>query len=184
MAEKKNSSEAKWGIILVVVGLVVAGAMVATASLSRKKGAAPETLAKVKLNPEILTFAFQMTPNIYRGLVRFNGQILLIDKELDRLTEIEAEFPRQKAIVNGERANWTRLKKSLFTALSWIEKEVEKIYVTHLVDPDKGKALVEKETPSLMQAVNKALDASEPQIKRLRVEKKKTILDRLKEKLS
>jgi hypothetical protein len=158
--------------------------MVAAASLSRKKEAVPETLAKVQLNPEIITFAFQKIPNIYRGLVRFNNQILLIDKELERLTEIEAEFPRQKAIVNGERVNWTRLQKSLFTGLSRIEKEVEKIYVTHLVNPDKGRALVEKETPSLVQAVNKALDASEPQTNRLRVEKKKTFMDRLKEKLS
>lgn len=184
MADKQNTSAAKWVILLVVAGLVVAAAMVATANLSRKKQTAPGSLAKVRLKPEILSFAFQTIPNIYRGLVRFNDQILLIDKELERLNDIESEFPNQKTIINAERTNWTRIQKGLFAALSRFEKEVEKIYVTHLVNPDKGKALVDKEITPLIEAVNKTLETSEPQTKRLRVEKKKTFVDRLKEKLS
>jgi len=184
MAEKKNTSATKWVIILLVVALTVAAAMVAAEGLSRKKMVASEALTKVRLNPDILSFAYQTMPNIYRGLVGCNDQILLIDKELQRLTDIESEFPRQKVIIDAERANWTSLQKTLFTVLSRVEKAVEKIYVTHLINPDRGKVLVEKEETPLMEAVNKALDASEPKIRRLRVEKKKTVLDLLKEKFS
>ncbi len=184
MAEKKNSSAKKMVIIVAAVVVVIAGAMAAAAGLSRKKQTVPEALAKVQLKHEILSFAVQRIPDVYQGLVRLNDQIFLIDKELERLKEIEAEFPRQKAIINAERANWTRVQRALFAALSRIEKAVEKIYVTHLVNTNKGKTLIEKEKKPLSEAVKKALTAAEPHTKRLRVEKKKTFIDRIKEKLS
>ena len=184
MAEEKNSSVKKMVIIFAAVGVVIAVAVVAAAGLSRRKQAVPGALAKVQLKQEMLSFTFQRLPDIYQGLVRLNDQILLIDKELERLKEIEAEFPRQKAIINAERSNWTRVQRSLFTALSRIEKAVEKIYVSHLVNTDKGIALIKKENKPLSESVQKALTTAEPHTKRLKVEKKKTFIDRIKEKLS
>ena len=171
-------------MILVAAGALIALAVAVAAGLSGEKQTAARALAKVQLREEILAFTLRKIPDIYRGLVRFNDQILLIDRELERLSEIEAEFPRQKPIIHAERANWTRLQSGLFAALSRIEREVEKIYVTHLVNPDKGRSLIEKENAPLLETVNQAIHTAGPQIRRLRVDKKKTFLDRLKEKLS
>ena len=106
MAEKKNTSAAKWMAILIIVALVVVVAVAAAASLSRKKQAASEALSKVRLNPEILTFTLQTIPDIYRGLFRFNNQLLLIDKELERLNDIETEFPNQKIYITAHAMVW------------------------------------------------------------------------------
>ncbi len=184
MAERKKTSASKWMITFTAVGVVIAVAVVAAAGLSRSKKNKPQELAKVQLKQEILSFSFQMIPEIYTGLVQLNNQILLIDKELSRLKEIEAEFPRQKTIINAERMSWTRVQNTLMIALSGIERVVEKIYVAHLINTNKGKELIGNEKKSLLETVKKALDASEPQIKRLRVVKKKTLIEQIREKLT
>jgi len=183
MAEKKKSPAVKLIIISAVVGILIAVAVVAAAGPSRSKEKAPQELAKVGLKVEILSFAFQTTPDIYSGLVRLNNEALLIDKELERLKEIESEFPGQKKIITTEKLNWIKIQKGILTAISKIEKTVETLYVTHLVNPDKGKALIDKEKKPLSQIVDTALTATAPHIKRLKIPKKKTFIDRIKEKL-
>ena len=183
MAEKKKSPAAKFIIIAAVVGILIAIAGVAAAGPSRSKEKAPQELAKVGLKSEILSFVFQTTPDIYSGLVKLNNQALLIDKELERLEEIESEFPGQKRVITTEKLNWNKIQKALLAAISKIEKTVETLYVTHLVNPDKGKALIDIEKKPLSQIVDEALTATAPHIKRLKTTKKKTFLDRIKEKL-
>jgi len=170
-------------IILAALGLVIAVAVVAAAALSRSKTEAPRELVKVRLKPEILSFTFKTTPDICSGLVKLNNEVLLIDKELERLKEIESEFPDQKKIITTEKQHWKKVQKELLTAISKIEKTVETFYVTHLVNPGKGKALVDKERKPLSQIAENTLTATAPHIKRLKTAKKKTFLDRLKEKL-
>jgi hypothetical protein len=183
MAKKKKSPAVTLIVIAVALGTVIAVAVVAAAGLSRSKAEAPRELAKVGLKAEILSFAFQTTPDICSGLVKLNNEALLIDKELERLKGIESEFPDQKKIITTERLNWNKIQKAQLTAISKIEKTVETFYVTHLVNPGKGKALIDNERKPLFQIAEKALTVTAPEIKRLKTAKKKTFVDRIKEKL-
>ena len=110
--------------------------------------------------------------------------MVLIDKELERLKEIEAEFPKQKKIIITERNNWKKVKKDLRSSLSNLEKDVEKIYVTHLVNKSKGTELINKNITPLVDTINKALEASSPHTRRLIVVEKKSFFASLKDKLS
>ncbi len=140
-------------------------------------------LSKLQLKEDIITFTFWKVPKIYSGLVKLDGEIDLIDKELERLKEIEAEFPKQKKIIINERKNWKKVKKDLRSSLSNLEKKVEKIYVTHLVNKDKGTELINKKMTPLVDTINKALEASSPHTKRLIVVEKKSVFASLKDNL-
>jgi predicted transcriptional regulator len=183
MAQKKKSSAAKWVVIMAVVGILIAIAVVAAAGLSRSRNKTPKELAKVALKAEILSFTYQTTPSIYSGLVKLNNRVLLIDKELERLKEIESEFPDQKKIINSEKLNWNKIQKTLLTSISKTEKTVETLYVMHLINQDKGKTLIDKEKKPLSQIVDKALTDTAPEIKRLKTTENKSFLHRIKEKL-
>ena len=183
MAQKKTSSPAKWIIITVVLVILIAVAVVAAGSLSRKNQKPKLDLSHIKLKEDIIFFTYKTLPNLYSGLFRLNSEIDLIDKERERLKEIEAEFPQQKKIISVESSNWNRVQNGLSTALSHIEKDIEKIYVTHLVNKAKAKELIDNKTETLTTAIKEALEASKPHTNRLKVVKKKTAVDKLKEKI-
>ena len=140
-------------------------------------------LSKLQLKEDIISFTFRKVPKIYSGLVKLDSEIDLIDKELERLKEIEAEFPKQKRIIITERNNWKKIKKNLRSSLLNLEKEVENIYVTYLVNKNRGTELINKNMKSLVDTINKTLDASNPHTKRLIVVEKKSFLASLKDNL-
>lgn len=140
-------------------------------------------LSKLQLKEDIISFTFRKVPKIYSGLVKLDSEIDLIDKELERLKEIEAEFPKQKRIIITERNNWKKIKKNLRSSLLNLEKEVEKIYVTYLVNKNRGTELINKNMKSLVDTINKTLDASNPHTKRLIVVEKKSFFASLKDNL-
>ena len=74
-------------------------------------------------------------------------------------------------------------KVSELPTLSNLEKEVEKIYVTHLVNKNKGAELINKKMTPLVDTINKALEASNPHTKRLIVVEKKSVFASLKDRL-
>jgi hypothetical protein len=157
--------------------------IVTSCQFLNKNGQPQLDLTKLQLKEDIITFTFSKVPKIYSGLVKLDSEIDLIDKELDRLKEIEAEFPKQKNIIITERNNWQKVKKNLHSSLSNLEKAVEKIYVTHLVNKNKGVELIKKNIKPLVGTINKALEASRPHTKRLIVAEKKSLFSSLKENL-
>jgi len=166
MPEKKKFG-AKWIlIVLLVMGASVAAAL--TAAAISRKNREPQVLEKVQLKDEILSFTMQYIPGIHSGLVRIDQELVLMEKELLRLAEIEDLFPQRKAIVDTERAEWNRVKRGLVSSLSKIEREVEILFVTHLVNPDKGKERIEKEKESLSAEIMKTLEESRPHTERLK----------------
>ena len=158
--------------------------IVTSCGFLNKNGQPQVDLSKLQLKEDIISFTFSKVPRIYSGLVKLDSEMVLIDKELERLKEIEAEFPKQKKIIITERNNWKKVKKDLRSSLSNLEKEVEKIYVTYLVNKSKGTELINKNMKPLVNTIKKALEASSPHTKRLVVFEKKSFLASLKDKLS
>ena len=183
MAEKKTSSPIKWLIIAAVMVIIIAVAVVAAGRIFGKNQRPRTDLARIRLKEDIIVFTFKTLPNLYSGLVQLNNEIDLIDKEQERLKEIEAEFPRQNKIISAERSNWKKVKMDLLTAVSTIEKNIENIYVTHLVNKAKAKELIKEKTETLTTNINEALQASKPHTNRLKIDKKKTVIDKLREKI-
>ena len=182
MAEKRTSAAIGRRTVTTVLVIFMAVAVVAGCGLSKRGPKPRQDLSKVQLKQEIILFTFYRVPNLYSGLVRLNDEIVRIDKELERLIKIEDEFSRQKKIILSEQSNWNKIQKDLFAALSTIEKDIEEIYVTQLVNKAKGKELIDEKRQPLTTAINEALNASQPHTKRLKMVKKKTKMDTLKEK--
>lgn len=172
------------GIITRMVVVFCFVSIVVSCGFLNKNDRPQVDLSKLQLKEDIITFTFKKVPRIYSGLVKLDNEIVLIDKELERLKEIEAEFPKQKKIIIIERNNWKKVKKDLRSSLSNLEKKVEKIYVTHLVNKSKGTELINKNIKSLVGTINKTLEASSPHTRRLIVVEKKSFLASLKDKLS
>ena len=183
MAEKKIFCAINRRTIITVFVIIAAVAVVTGCDLVKKEKKPRQDLSRVQLKGDIILFTFKTVPYLYSSLVRLNDEIVLIDKELERLITIEGEFPRQKKIISLERSNWKKIQKGLFAALSNIEKDTEKIYVTHLVNKAKGKELIDKRVETLTTSIKEALNTSQPHTKRLKVVIKKTKMDKLKEKL-
>lgn len=183
MAEKKRTVTLRKALTVGFLSLILAAGLLSGCNFRKKGGPPHPVLLKVNLNEAIILFTFQRLPQTYSGLVRLNDEIILIDKELGRLQEVEAQFPRQKTIISSERSNWVRVQRGLYAAVAKLEKVIEKIYVTHLVNADRGKELIEQNAQSLRAEVKEALDASVPHTGRLKTAvPNKNTLSRLKEK--
>jgi len=143
---------------------------------------AQEDLSKIQLNEDILAFAFKNTPRIYSGLVKINHEILLIDAELERLKGIETTYPRQQKIVAVEKANWKKIQRNLFDELAVVEKDIERIYVTYLVNKQKGKVLIKEKAYTILSSINNTLKASTAHTQRLKPNRKKSFIQKFKAK--
>ena len=163
-------------ILLFIIGLSLTGC---NTSKDRKF---QKDLSKSRLNADIVTFTFQAIPSIYSGLVKLNNEILLIDNELKRLKKIETKYPRQQRIVAIEKENWKKIQRNLFKELGVLEKDIEKIYVTYLVNKEKGKTLIKEKTKPIFSAIKNAIKTSTPHTRRLQPTPKKSFIVRMKAK--
>ncbi|MBF0117658.1 MAG: hypothetical protein HQK79_02395 [Desulfobacterales bacterium] len=146
-------------------------------NLPRKK----EKLAKVELKDELIIFTNKMLPEVYKGILKINDEIIKIEKEIDRLNKISKEFPQQKNIVDLEINMWSKSQKDLQNVLITIQKSIETIYVTYLVNKEKGKERIQNEKENLNKIASDAMDASPYSIEKKQIEGKgKGILDKIK----
>jgi hypothetical protein len=133
-----------------------------------------ETLPNLKSNQDIIDFTFQKINDLYIKIVEINDKVTLIDIEIERLTQIEKKYPKQQKIVKQEKTNWKKIKKQLLSALEKVEKEVETIYVSSLVNEEKGKAIIKQQTKALVGAADgilKETKAGTARLKSVDVEK-------------
>jgi archaellum component FlaC len=141
-------------------------------------------LTHIKLSEDAILFTFNNIPRIYSGLASIDNEIVLIDNELERLKEIETQYPRQFKVVAIEKTNWIKIRRNLLDDLETLEKDIERLYVTYIVNKDKGNALIEEKSESIITAINTALDISTPDTRRLKPVEKKSFVARIKDKIS
>ena len=178
----KKTSTLRWGMVTQAMTLLIFVSIFSSCGLLGKNGKPHLEFTKIQLKEDIITFTFSRMPNIYSGLVKLDHEIGLIDTELERLKEIESEFPKQKKIIVTERNNWNKVKHALQTSLSNLEKRVESIYVTYLVNKEKGSELMNKSTKSLITDIDQTLEASGPHTRRLIAVKKKSFIANLRDR--
>ncbi|MBW2370248.1 MAG: hypothetical protein JRH15_20450 [Deltaproteobacteria bacterium] len=109
---------------------------------------------------------------------------MLIDQELERLSELETGYPSQKKIIDRERSMWVQTKKQLTGSVSSAEKQLETFFVAYTVNKTKGKELINENVAALTGRIDSVLETSSEVTRRLKRVQKKTIKDKLKELFS
>ncbi len=190
MAEDKTSKKKKGGksplkpilIILVLLGISGGIAFFVVSYLNKENVTLNTTFENISLKPELITFTHNMMPTLYDGLSGINKEILLIENEVNRLIQMEKEFPLQKKIIISEKTKWKKIKKELLLSLSILEKDVEMIYVSYSVNQQKGLTLIEEKSEDLSSLASNTISTSQELTHRLVVDEEKKFLDTIKDK--
>ena len=118
-------------------------------------------------SPPTLNISLQKK-KLYAGLVAINNELLVIHQEIDRLSQMEQEFPQQTEIIVSEKKNWEDLQKNLSDTVKGIENELETLYVAHRVNEEKGKKRLEQKKSELQNVIKKTLETSNSKTARLK----------------
>jgi hypothetical protein len=170
-------------VVFLVVGLGAGGFFFF--KMKVKKGQLPTKAAMpfANMDEKLIGFTFTILPTSYQKLVDINKEIGLIDAELSRLNDLEAQYPQQKSIISKERAIWDRTQKSLLNVMQIFEKNIEMFYVAYSVNPEKGKEMIETKRAELETAADQVLQASRTETARIHVDQPLTFMEKWKAKL-
>lgn len=169
-------------IFLFIICLLGGGAGSAWFVLFAKK---PGKIEKSSLPKEIIVFAYDFLPEIHSGMVSLNAEILLTEKEINRIEGIEKDFPDQKKITDSEKKIWTGNLSQLTKFLVKLEKEIQTFYVSYRVNQETGKALIENRKDELKQSIDGVLAPSKELTDKLRaLDEAKSFLDKTLDKIS
>jgi hypothetical protein len=142
----------------------------------------PKTTAfeHVDLNEEVVIFLFQRVPRLYNRVLQLNNELSLISAELERIDELEQQYPSEKRTINSERSLWTALQRDLDLSAQTLKREAESYYVAYMVNSEKGKTLISENIEALLADIDEVLSEASNDTARLKTVTKQTPMDRLK----
>lgn len=184
MATETKRSATKLFITLIILVIIVgAGGFLISQYLKYKNEVANEqVLENVALKSEILLFTSAKLPDIHADLVKLNYEIRAVDREISRIIKMEKEFPQQKKIILSEKKTWEKTRKELATTLLKLESEIEAVYVTYRINPEKGLVQIEDKKAELLKMAKEVLDNTHEQTARLQAPPQRSFIGTLKEK--
>ncbi|MFO7751168.1 MAG: hypothetical protein R6V54_13855 [Desulfobacteraceae bacterium] len=130
-----------------------------------------QELDHVALPQEVLEFAFTRFPGLYTSLVRFNSEILRIDREIGRIDRLKEKYPDQERIVAKEKRRWTRARQGAVKEFTKIQDAVKDLYVLFQVNRSEGRAKIDEEIEELEADASEALEPLADLTQRLKREK-------------
>ncbi|SCY43709.1 hypothetical protein [Desulfoluna spongiiphila] len=144
-----------------------------------------EKLAYVDLDKTVLKFTWTQMPEVYRHMVNANAEMALMKNEIDRIRTVGKSYPRQKKIVASEIKRWEKNVRKLSGQLKRFQGQVEALYVTFRVNPQKGRTDIFEKSPdlaaSLQDAVSGARSQTDPvRLSRIPLEGIKGIIAKVK----
>jgi flagellar basal body-associated protein FliL len=126
-------------------------------------------LPHVKLPQEMLKFSFNHFPDLYAGLVDFNAEVSLFNREIQRIEAIAQKYPEQKKITDTEKKVLEKGKSTLLKEFSKLEKPIKETYVLFQVDEAQGRARIEEKKQELTDMAQNALEVAQAQTKKIKV---------------
>ncbi len=150
-----------------VAGFVVYGIYFKTNDT--EQGYVKRELANITLPEEIIRFSYDFMPNLYNSLITFNNEVILLEKEIERITALAEQYPAQKKIAEKEIKIWEKEKDKLKKAYEKLEKKVEALYVSYRVSKDSGLQLIDEQKIELSQSALDALTGSLALTARLKI---------------
>lgn len=181
MAEEKKKKKGLL-IIVIVLLLLLAGGGGAGYYFLILKNKLPTT-KNIALSEKIVSFSIKIIPEISNALLSLDYELYIIDKELERLDQMEKEYPRQKQIILKERNTINATRKNVAKSLSDLEKEVEAIFVSYSVNKEKGLQMIEEKRNDILEKSKKVLEASSELTARLALKEQKGFIENIKDKL-
>lgn len=144
----------------------------------------PGKIKKATLPKEILVFTYKQMPEVHAGLVTINDEIVITEKEIERINAIEKQFPDQNTITGSEKKIWEGNLASLSKFMAQLEKEIQIVYVSFRVNQETGATLIESRKEELKQSVESVSVPSKELTDKLRArEEAKGFLEKTKDKL-
>ena len=181
MAEKKKKKGVL--IIFIVLLLLAAGGGGAGYYFLILKNKPPAT-KNLGLSEEILSFSIQTIPELAQALLSLDYELYLIDRELERLNQMDKDYPRQKQIIAKERNTINTIRRNVSKSLADFEKDVEAIFVSYSLNREKGLEMIQEKKTGMLQLSQKALDDSSELTKRLALDENKGLVDKIKDKFT
>lgn len=167
-------------ILLLLLAALGAGGFYVYQTKFKHQGPSKKLLPYSTLNDDLIRFTFSRLPKLYASLVAINYQIGLIDKELARLASLESSYPHEERIITTKEEVWQRLKKRLGDVQKSLDNQIEALFVTCSVSPEKGKEEILNQAPNMQQAADDVLQTARPETERIQIEQPKSFLDKLK----
>ena len=169
-------------IVLVLILLLALGGGGYYFYKQKQKGSLPPqtTFDHIDINEDISIFLFERIPRLYTRVLQLNTELSLIAAELERIGELENEYPSGKQIVQTERAGWLKLQKSLQAVVQTAEKKIKSYYVAYMVNKETGKEMINDSLDELLSQIDDVLETSRKETKRLKVVKEQTFMEKLK----
>ena len=169
-------------VILIILVLIALGAGGYFFYKQKQNENVPQftTFDHVDLTEEVVVFLFQSVPRLYNRIVLLNNELTLIAAELERIDELESQYPSGKRIIENEKTLWMKLQKDLNISVRSAQNAAESYYVAYMVNPKKGKELINEDLGDLVSGIDKVLEESNQETRRLKTVSNQSFLERVK----
>jgi len=150
-------------ILLLLLAVAIAGFVVYRIYFQKvdpDSGYRQQELVNITLPEEIIQFSHDFMPLLYDSLITFNSEVLLLEKEIERITALAEQYPDQKKIADKEIKIWKKEKDKLKKAYEKLETKVEALYVSYRVNKETGFQLIDEQNSELTQSAQDALTGS------------------------
>jgi hypothetical protein len=125
-------------------------------------------LTHVTLPEEMVRFSFDHFPPLYDAIVTYNAEMMLLEKEIDRIVKIGELYPEQKKIADKEKKAWEKTKETLKKSFIKIEKPVKETYVLFRVNEAQGRVRITEMQQELADAALSALAPAQEMTQKLK----------------
>lgn len=139
------------------------------------------TFDYIDLNDDVVVFLFQSVPRLYNRALQLNNELTLIAAEMERIDELEVQYPSEKRTIESERGLWRTLQKNLNLSAQSLKSAAESYYVSYMVNRQKGKELISDNIGDLISDIDNVLEESYSETRRLKTTSGQTVVDRLKD---
>ncbi len=180
--KKVNFPFKKFAIIFLIIVFLTGGALAGYYFFFADK---PGQVEKSALPEEILIFTFNVMPLVHSGIISVSDEIVITEKEIIRINEIEKNFPDQEKITNSEKKIWDKNLLILTKFLEKHEKEIQNLYVSYRVNHETGQKLIDEQKDALVEASTEIITPSKVLTDKIRIiEDAKTFFDKVKDFLA
>ena len=126
-------------------------------------------LSSMKMKAELIRFTHdQVSTALYHNMVMLDDIVVMMDKELKRLTRIANKFPSQNSIVAPQTEALNIARDRLAKRLVDVTATIENIYVAWLVDRSKGNGQIRSHKGTLTRQLADAIRGEATLIGRIR----------------
>ncbi len=164
-----NGGAASIVIILVLIVGVAAGGGYWAYTTYVKQDPPRVKLTSLKVKAELVQFVHdRVSRALHHNMLALDDIVVMMDKELKRLQRIGKKFPEQNGIIDPQVKELSIARQRLAHVLAETAAEVEKIYVTWLVDRSVGTSQIKSQKGTLTRALADAIRGEKVLISRIR----------------